>query len=147
MTTGVALYGVQGRDHIMRRVAIAAGLVLSASYALEAGELCITCEKPAATYRCAFEQATRDQRLQLGDAAQVHICENVLQRLGPHTSCKLVPPGPEPCNGVPRTVTVADYQRLFASDGHSTYQPSVLEKAQRGVSSTWHCLASFFGDC
>ncbi len=129
----------------MRRVAIAAGFVLSASHALAADELCITCENPAATYRCAFEQAT--QRMQLGDAAQAHICENVLQRTGPHTSCKLVPQGSEPCNGIPRTVTVADYQRLVASDGHSTYQPSVLEKAQRGVSSTWHCLASFFGDC
>jgi hypothetical protein len=94
-----------------------------------------------------LDQTSSDARLQLGDVAQAHICENVLQRAGPHASCKLVPQGPAPCNGVPRTVTVADYQRLVVSDGHSTYQPGVLEKAQRGVTSTWDCLTSFFGKC
>jgi len=131
----------------MLRVAIAAGVILSVSHALEADELCIVCENPAATYRCTFDQSTRDQRLQVGDVVQAQICENVLEKAVPHKSCKLVPPGPEPCNGVPRTVTVADFQRFVAGDGHSTYQPGVLEKAQRGVSSTWNCLASFFGDC
>jgi len=60
-------------------------------------------------------------------------------------------PGTEPCNGIPRTVTLADYQKFVAGDGHSTYQQGLLEKAQKGVSSTfsstWDCVASLFGDC
>jgi hypothetical protein len=130
----------------MLRVIVVACCILSVARALEAQEVCISCLEPEATYRCTFEQSTRDRRLQLGDVAQVHICENVLEKAGPHKSCKTVE-GAEPCNGVPRTVTVGDYQKLVASDGHSTYQKGVLEKAQQGVSSTWDCLASLFGDC
>jgi hypothetical protein len=130
----------------MLRIIVAAFCIMSAAQALEAQEVCIACIEPKATYRCTFEQATSDHRLKLGDVAQVHICENVLEKAGPHNSCKTVE-GAEPCNGAPRTVTVADYQKLVASDGHSTYQKGVLEKAQQGVSSTWDCLASLFGDC
>jgi hypothetical protein len=130
----------------MLRVIVVACCILSVARALEAQEVCITCVEPEATYRCTFEQATQDRKIPLGDVAQVHICENVLEKAGPHKSCKTVE-GAEPCNGAPRTVTVADYQKLVASDGHSTYQKGVLEKAQQGVSSTWDCLASLFGDC
>jgi hypothetical protein len=130
----------------MLRGIVAAFLVLSVSQALEAGEMCIACDSPVATYRCTFEQTTRDHRLQLGDDAQGHICEKVLKQAGPHASCMFVQ-GAAPCEGAPRTVTVADYQRLVAGDGHSTYQPGVLEKAQRGVNATWDCLSSLFGDC
>ena len=106
---------------------------------LRADEICVVCKGPAATYRCSFEQPARDRRLQLRDAAQAQICENVLKQGGAHTACKIVS-GPEPCNGVPRKVTVADFQKFMSSDGHSTSQQGVLEKAQR-------CLGSFFGDC
>jgi hypothetical protein len=125
---------------------VTACCILSVSYPLEANEACISCDKPVATYRCTFEQSARDRKLQLGDVAQAHICENVLEKAGPHGSCKIVE-GTQPCDGTPRTVTVADYQKFVASDGHSTYQQGVLEKAQQGVSSTWDCLASFFGKC
>jgi hypothetical protein len=130
----------------MLRMMVAACCMLSVVQALEAAEVCVACEQPVATYRCTFEQTMRDYGLKLADAAQIHICKNVLEKAGPHASCRIVQ-GAEPCNGVPRTVTVADYQRLVASDGHSTYQPGVLEKAQRGVNTTWDCLSSFFGNC
>jgi hypothetical protein len=130
----------------MLRGFVAGCCFFGVSQALEAGEACISCDKPVATYRCTFDQSTRDHRLQLGDDAQQHICEKVLKQAGPHGSCKLVQ-GIEPCEGVARTVTVADYQRLVLGDGHSTYQPSVLEKAQKGVNATWDCLSSLFGDC
>ncbi len=130
---------------MLRRIVVAC-CILSASHALQADEMCVACERPAATYRCSFEQTARDHQLDLGVAAEAHICENVLRQAGPHASCKIIQ-GPEPCNGAQRTVTMADYQKLVASDGHSTYQQGVLEKAQRSVSSTWDCLASLFGDC
>jgi len=123
----------------MLRTIVATCCILVVSHTLKADEVCVACESPAATYRCSFEQSMRDHRLQLGDAAQAHICENVLKQSGSHADCKIVS-GPGPCNGTPRTVTVADYQKLVASDGHTTYQQGVLEKAQR-------CLTSFFGDC
>jgi hypothetical protein len=130
----------------MLRGLVAAFCILGVSQALEAGEICIACDEPVATYRCTFEQTAHDHRLQLGDEAQGHICEKVLKQAGPHASCTPVQAA-EGCEGAPRTVTVADYQRLVMSDGHSTYQPGVLEKAQKGVNATWDCLASLFGDC
>jgi hypothetical protein len=130
----------------MIRAILAAFCVLGVSHALDASEICIACEGPAATYRCTFEQSPQDRQVNLADAAQVHVCQNVLKNAGGHKNCKSVQ-GPEPCNGTPRTVTVADYQRFVASDGHSTYEPGVLDKAQRSVNSTWTCLASFFGKC
>jgi hypothetical protein len=136
----------RGQERIMIRGIVAACCILGASHALEAGEVCIVCEGPVATYRCTFEQSARDHQIDLGDAAQTHVCESVLKNAGGHKSCKNIQ-GPEPCNGSPRTVTVADYQRLVASDGHSTYEPGMLDKAQRSVNSTWGCLTSFFGNC
>jgi hypothetical protein len=130
----------------MLRIIVSACCILGVSHALVAGEVCVACEQPEATYRCTFEQTTRDHRLELGDVAQAHICESVLKRSSPHAACKIVK-GPEPCNGVLRTVTVAEYQRFVASDGHSTYEPGMVDKAQRSVNATWNCLTSFFGDC
>ncbi len=141
------MHGVLKRERIMLRTVVAACCILGVSHTLEASEVCIVCVKPAATYRCTFEQSKYDQRLQLGDVAQAHICQNVLEKAGPHGSCKPMAQDGEPCNGELRTVTVADYQKFVAGDGHSTYQQGMLEKAQRGVSSTWHCLTSFFGNC
>jgi hypothetical protein len=129
----------------MFRVMIAACCVVGVVETLHAQEVCIACTEPATTYRCTFAQSDRDRRIDL-DAAQIHICENVLEKTGPHRNCKLVK-SDKPCDGVPRTVTVADYQKFVASDGHSTYQQGILEKAQKGVSSTWDCVASLFGDC
>jgi hypothetical protein len=131
--------GVQGHDKKMVRTIMVACIALSAAQALAGEEVCVVCEKPQATYRCTFDQTSHDSRLVLGDAASEHVCENVLEKAGPHASCKTIKSA-EPCNGVPRTVTVADYQRYVASDGHSTYQQGFLEKAQK-------CLSSFFGDC
>jgi hypothetical protein len=119
--------------------------------AVNAQETCIACTEPAATYRCTFAQSDRDRRIEVGgEMAQVHICEKVLEATGPHKDCKQLQ-SDKTCDGVERTVTVADYQKYVASDGHSTYQKGVLEKAQEGVSAgvkaTWNCMASLFGDC
>ena len=135
----------------MLRIVAVACCVLGVVEAVNAQETCIACTEPAAIYRCTFAQSDRDRRIEFGgDVAQVHVCENVLENTGPHQSCKQVK-GDQPCNGTARTVTVADYQKFVASDGHSTYQKGVLEKAQEGVSAgvsaTWDCMASFFGDC
>jgi hypothetical protein len=133
---------------MMLRVLVAAFCVVSVVETLNAQEMCITCTKPEATYRCTFQQSDRDRRIDVSEV-QVHVCESVLERTGPHGNCKFT--AAQPCDGAPRTVTMADYQKLVASDGHTTYQQGVLEKAQKGVTSTftstWDCVASLFGDC
>ena len=133
---------------MMLRVLVAAFCVFGVIGTLNAQEMCIVCVKPAATYRCTFQQSDSDRRIDVSEV-QVHVCEKVLERMGPHGNCKLT--AAQPCDGVPRDVTMADYQKLVASDGHSTYQQGVLEKAQKGVSSTfnstWDCVSSLFGDC
>ncbi len=111
--------------------------IVCVSQTLEAEEICVSCESPAASYRCSVEQPAGDH--QVPDAAHGHICENVLKQTGAHARCQAAAQQ-TPCEGAPRTVTMADYQKLVASDGHTTYQQGFLEKAQR-------CITSLFGDC
>ena len=53
----------------------------------------------------------------------------------------------QPCNGTTKSVTLAEYQRALTSDSEQTYQPSVLEQAQKGMNKTWGCVSSLFKDC
>ena len=130
----------------MLRVSAAACLIFGLCASVRAGEVCVACDKPAATYRCTFEQATRDAKFQLGDTAQRFVCEQMLAKSGPHESCRIALDR-EPCEGVPKTVTLADFQKVVADGEGSTYQPGVLEIARRNVNATWVCVTSLFNDC
>lgn len=130
----------------MLRIVAVACLVLSLPASLDADEVCVACEGPAATYRCTLEQPKRDLRFQLEETAQRYACEMVLAKAGPHASCRVVA-NAEPCDGPARTVTLTDVQRAIAGDGESTYQPGVFELARRKVHATWLCVASLFNDC
>jgi hypothetical protein len=131
----------------MLRIIVATCLCLSVPASLRAGETCVACEKPAATYRCTFEEPTRNQKFQVGDLVKGDVCEKVLATQGPHERCKILPDSGKPCDGLARTVTLTDYQRLLAGDGESTYQPGMLEIARRNVYATWVCVTSLFNDC
>jgi hypothetical protein len=130
----------------MLRIIVATFVCLSITASLRAGEICLACEKPAATYRCTFEEPTRNQKVQIGDLVQDDVCAKVLAAQGPHEGCKILPAG-QTCDGLPRTVTISDYQKIFAGDGESTYQPGVLEIARRNVYATWVCVTTLFNDC
>jgi len=131
----------------MLRIIVASCLCLSITASLRAGEVCVACEKPAATYRCTFEEPTRNRKFQVGDLVQDEVCTKVLAMQGPHEGCKILPDAAQTCDGLARTVTLADYQRIFAGDGESTYQPGVLEIARRNVYATWVCVTTLFNDC
>jgi hypothetical protein len=77
---------------------------------LRAGEICVACDKPAATYRCTFEQATRDAKFQVGETAQRHVCEQILAKTGPHERCRTAL-DVQPCDGAIRTVNLAEVQK------------------------------------
>jgi hypothetical protein len=130
----------------MLRVIAAACLILSLSASVRAGEVCVACDKPAARYRCTFEQATRDAKFQLGDTAQRFVCEQVLAKSGPHETCRIALDA-QPCDGAAKTVTLADLQKVMADGEGSTYQPGVFEIARRNVNATWVCVTSLFNDC
>jgi hypothetical protein len=51
------------------------------------------------------------------------------------------------CEGLPRTVTVTDYQRAIAGTDESTYEVGAFEVARQGVHDTWLCVTSMFKDC
>jgi hypothetical protein len=110
-----------------------------------AGEVCLDCQNPAASYRCTLDRSTIDPKFEIGDQADRHACEKVLTRLGPHGACKIV--DGKPCKGPVKTVTLAEYQRAMTDNAEQTYQPSVLELAQRSMTSTWTCVASLFKNC
>jgi hypothetical protein len=137
--------GAEDRKRNMIRIIAAACLAVCLSATLEASEVCVACEAPAATYRCSLDRTSIDSRLKLGDTAERKVCEKVLTRLGPHGACRMVEL--QPCNGTTKSVTLAEYQRALTSDNEQTYQPSVLEQAQKSMSKTWGCVSSLFKDC
>ena len=129
----------------MLRIALAGCLFASLSPSLAAADVCVACEKPAATYVCSLEQVTRDQKFRLGNSVQRHVCEKVLEQT--HEKCRIVD-DTEPCNGVAKIVTLTEYQQAIAGgEGAPTYEPSALEKAKRGMQATWSCVTSLFNDC
>ena len=73
----------------MLRIALAGCLFASLSPSLAVADVCVACEKPAATYVCSLEQVTRDQKFQLGYSVQRHVCEKVLAQT--HEKCRVVP--------------------------------------------------------
>jgi hypothetical protein len=141
----VALGEPKDRKFKMIRTLAAVCLVVCLSGSLEASEVCVACQGPAATYRCSLDRSTIDSRIKLGEFADQKVCEKVLSRLGPHGTCKMVEL--QPCNGKTRSVTLAEYQRALTDNNEQTYQPSVLEKAQSGMSKTWGCVSSLFKNC
>lgn len=113
---------------------------------LGAQPVCIACEQPAATYSCTLDQSLRDLSPNLGRKVQGHVCEKVLVKSTPHGKCRLIEPE-APCEGVARSVTLADYQDAIAGDVETTYEPGMLELARRKVYATWVCMATMFDDC
>jgi len=129
----------------MIKTIVAACLVVALSTSPQAGEVCIACQNPALTYRCAIDRTSLDSRIKIGDQTERKVCEKVLAKLGPHGDCKAVDTAP--CKGTLKSLTLADYQRALADNSEQTYQPSVLEQAQHGMSKAWNCVSSLFKDC
>ena len=130
----------------MQRILALCVVVLALLRPLLAADLCITCDNPAATYRCTLDQMPQVKAYGFEPAAQAHICETVLAKNEHHANCHVVP-NAQTCDGKSRTVTLTDYQRATAGDVEKTYEPGALEKAQHGMQSTWTCVTSLFKDC
>jgi hypothetical protein len=131
------------------RQAVVASIVTGLSafaFAANAGEICVACEQPAATYSCNIEQPS--EKHQVGGDLANEICSKVLANKGGHQKCQVTPvPQEGKCPGGERTVTLTDLQRAMAGPGESTYEVGALEIARRNVHDTWLCVTSMFKDC
>ncbi len=132
-----------------RLLVVAAALGAALAVSAKAGELCVACEEPAATYRCSIEQPS--EKYQLKGALAGEVCSKVLAKKGAHHKCHVaeVPEGGT-CAGAERVVTVTDYQRAVSDNGdngESTYEVGAFEIARRNVHDTWLCVTSMFKDC
>ena len=115
----------------MLRIIAAACVGIALPASMQASEVCVACEAPAATYRCSLDRTSMDGRVKLGDFAERKVCEKVLSRLGrmahARWSVRLL------ANRTTKSITLADYQRALTDSSEHTYQPSVLEKAHRAA--------------
>jgi hypothetical protein len=128
-------------------VAIVAVGFLSTRFA-SAGELCVVCVKPNATYRCTVDQSTQFAKFKFGEEVQGHICTKVLAKKGTHEHCIVVQNASATCDdGLPRTITFTDYQQMLASDGSSTYEPGLIPTVGNKITKAWICIISMFKDC
>lgn len=122
-------------------------VVIGLSSFASAGELCVVCTKPDATYRCTVDQSTRFVKFKFGDEIQGHICTIMLIKKGSHERCTVVQNPNAACDGPPRTITFTDYQQMQASDGSSTYEPGLIAVVGNKINKTWICITSIFKDC
>ena len=129
-----------------RAIAVASIYAIAGAFSANAAELCVSCDEPAATYRCTVEQVS--EKHPLGATLEDQICSRVLAKRGTHKSCRIaaVPEGGA-CSGLERTVTITDYQRVLSASGESTYEVGALEIARQNVHNTWVCVTSMFKDC
>ena len=122
-------------------------VVIGLSSFASAGELCVVCTKPDATYSCTVDQSTRFVKFKFGDEIQGHICTIMLTKKGSHERCTVVQNPNAACDGPPRTITFTDYQQMQASDGSSTYEPGLIAVVGNKINKTWICITSIFKDC
>jgi len=129
-----------------RLLVLATALGAAVAVTAKAGELCVACEEPSATYRCSIEQPS--EKYQVKGPLAAEVCAKVLAKKGAHHKCHIaeVPEGGA-CAGAERVVTVTDYQRAVSDGGESTYDVGALEIARRNVHDTWLCVTSMFKDC
>jgi hypothetical protein len=130
----------------MHRLVAIASLCAIGSLAAGAAEVCLTCEAPAASYRCVVEQPS--EKYKIGGDVEQEICTKVLAKQGQHQKCHVTPP-PEggQCAGTAKTVSLADFQRVAGNTSESTYEEGAFEIARRNVHDTWLCVSSMFKDC
>ena len=114
---------------------------------VSAGELCVVCVKPDASYRCTVDQSTQFAKFKFGEEVQGHICTKVLTKKGGHERCMVVQNSSAACDGLPRTITFTDYQQVLASDGNSTYEPGLIPTIGNKITKAWICVTSMFKDC
>ena len=131
---------------MLRRTTLALA-VISFSSSASAGELCVVCAKPDATYRCTLDQSTRFANFKFGEDIQGRVCTKVLAKKGGHERCNVVQNANAACDGPPRTITFTDYQQMLASDGSSTYEPGLIAVIGNKINKTWICITSIFKDC
>jgi len=131
---------------MMRLLVLVAAVGAAVAVSAKAGELCVACDEPSATYRCSIEQPS--EKYQLKGALAGEVCSKVLAKKGAHQKCHIaeVPEGAA-CEGAERVVTITDYQRAVSDSGESTYEVGALEIARRNVHDTWLCVTSIFKDC
>ncbi len=129
-----------------RRTALAIVAIACPGLA-SAGELCVVCAKPDATYRCTVDQSTQFAKFKFGEEVQGHICTKVLAKKGSHEHCTVVQNASAACDGLPRTITFTDYQQVLASDGNSTHEPGLIPTIGNKITKAWICVTSMFKDC
>ena len=125
-----------------------------------AEELCVSCDKPIALYRCTVEKSEELAKLGLQDKVLPPACEKILAKTGGHASCRVVGKPGDPCKGTERKLGLSDLQKALAGDGPSTTTavPSLTDRAGEAAQSTgeaiggafkktWNCVTSLFQQC
>jgi hypothetical protein len=97
-----------------------------------AGEVCVVCSGPDATYRCSVDQASNIERYRGGERVLQLMCISELARTGGHTKCRVNRDASGVCVGEARTIGLTDLEAALAQgrsappgavEGHETAAP------------------------
>ena len=143
----------------MSRVLLVLCFAIAFGVPLRAAELCVSCDKPIAIYRCSIEKSAELEKYGVEDKVLPQACEKVLAKNRGHASCRVVGKPGDPCQGQEVKLGLDDLRKALAGDGSgSTVVPSLTERAGGAVESandsisgafkkTWTCVTTLFQQC
>ena len=162
--------------HRIRTALVIAGL-LAAGRAWAAGEVCVTCKGPDASYRCKLEGSGALDPSRVGDRVAQFICVSELARRGGHESCSVrndgfptcvgelravgltgplpdaPPPAQPPAGAAAAETAKSEPPKTMVDLAKRTGEASKAELQKTGkavegaVKKTWDCLATLFTQC
>jgi hypothetical protein len=143
---------------MFRSIALASALIFIAPGLASAGDVCVSCANPSAIYKCSADKAAKLEKYGIEDKVLPPVCAQVLAKLGDHESCQAVGKSGDPCEGIAKTIGLADLQKAASGSSGDSVVPSLGERAGSAAESagetiggvfkkSWNCVTSLFQEC
>lgn len=146
------------------RTASIAPLLIVWSASAAAGDICISCQGPAATYTCTIEKSEKIDQFPDAQRFLERVCKKALTKKGKHEKCEVLRSA-SPCQGAIVSLGKSDLKDALIkgdTDGSSSKVEGLLPGAQRmateglektgeaikgSAKTTWDCVLSLFTAC
>ncbi len=70
-----------------------------------AGDICVVCAEPVATYRCSIEEGSKLSGVRGGERIAQYLCITELARIGGHGTCRVRADQFTLCSGIAKTIS------------------------------------------
>lgn len=86
-------------------------------YPAAAGDICVVCAEPVATYRCSIEEGAKLSGVRGSERIAQYLCITELARVGGHATCRVRADQFTLCNGITKTISAIGHSPTDAELG------------------------------